>query len=105
MIARIWHGWTTVGTADAYEQLLRHEIFAGIGARKLPGFSGIDLLRNDGAEEVEFITIMWFESLDDVRAFAGPDFETAVVPPPARALLKRFDATSAHYEVRHRFGH
>ena len=103
MIARIWHGWTTVDQADAYEQLLRHEIFEGISARQLPGFAGIDLLRKNGHDEVEFITVMWFESLTDVRSFAGADFETAVVPPSARALLKRFDARSAHYEVRERF--
>jgi hypothetical protein len=103
MIARIWHGWTTVAQADAYEQLLRHEIFEGINSRKLPGFLGIDLLRKSGESEVEFITVMWFESLADVRAFAGEDFETAVVPPSAQALLKRFDAKSAHFEVRDRF--
>lgn len=105
MIARIWHGWTTVAQADAYEQLLRHEIFDGIHARQLPGFFGIDLLRKDGRDEVEFITVMWFDSLSSVRSFAGEDFETAVVPPPAQALLKRFDAKSAHYEVRDRFNH
>ena len=103
MIARIWHGWTTVAQADAYEQLLRHEIFAGIGARKMHGFLGIDLLRRDAGEEVEFITMMWFDSLGDVRLFAGPDYETAVVPPEARALLTRFDATSGHFDVRERW--
>jgi antibiotic biosynthesis monooxygenase (ABM) superfamily enzyme len=102
MIARIWHGWTTVAQADAYEQLLRHEIFEGIGARKLPGFSGIDLLRRDAGDEVEFVTMMWFDSLADVTSFASPDYETAVVPPAARALLKRFDAKSAHFHVRER---
>ena len=99
MIARIWHGWTSPAQADAYENLLRHEIFEGISGRKLPGFTGIDLLRRAAADEVEFITIMWFESLDAVRSFAGEDFETAVVPPAARALLKRFDARSAHFDV------
>ena len=102
MIARIWHGWTSVAQADAYERLLRHEIFEGISARQLPGFTGIDLLRRDSAEEVEFMTVMWFESIAAVRSFAGEDFETAVVPPAARALLKRFDARSAHYDVRER---
>jgi hypothetical protein len=42
---------------------------------------------------------MWFESLDAVRAFAGPDYEVAVVPPKARALLLTFDSRSAHYDV------
>ena len=102
MIARIWHGWTTVAQADAYEQLLRHEVFEGINSRRIPGFLGIDLLRREEGEEVAFMTVMWFESIAAVRSFAGEEFETAVVPHEARALLKRFDARSAHYDVRER---
>lgn len=102
MISRIWHGWTSYENAAAYEELLRTEIFEGIVGRTIEGFLGIDLLRRDHAQEVEFVTIMWFASLPAVRAFAGTDFEAAVVPPAARALLRRFDARSAHYEVRER---
>lgn len=100
MIARIWYGWTTPANADAYEALLREEIFVGIGNRAIKGYRGIDLLRLDGDHEVEFVTVMRFDSLDSVRAFAGDDYEVAVVPPKARALLARFDARSRHYEVR-----
>lgn len=99
MIARIWHGWTTPHNADAYERLLRSEIFPGIIARDIDGFLGIDLLRRDGEEEVEFVTIMWFRSLATIQAFAGADHEVAVVPLAAQALLNRFDARSAHYET------
>lgn len=99
MIARVWHGWTRPENADAYERLLRAEIFVGIEARGIEGFRGIDLLRRVRSDEVEFVTVMWFESLAAVRAFAGTDHEAAVVPPAARALLERFDARSAHYEV------
>jgi len=102
MISRIWHGWATKTNADAYETLLRNEIFEGIEHRKIPGFLGIDLLRREHPNEVEFVTIMWFASLDAVRAFSGEDYEAAVVPPAARLLLSRFDARSAHYEVRER---
>jgi len=100
MICRIWHGWTTPANADAYEGLLRSEIFHGIAERRIPGYRGIELLRKAGAESVEFVTMMWFDSIEAVRAFAGPDYEVAVVPPAARALLQRFDARSAHYDVR-----
>ena len=99
MIARLWHGWTTPPDADAYERLLRSEVFPGILARGIEGFCGIDLLRRDGEGECEFITIMWFTSLAAIRAFAGADHEVAVVPPAAQALLQRFDARSAHYET------
>jgi heme-degrading monooxygenase HmoA len=100
VICRIWHGWTVSANADAYEHLLREEIFAGIAARGIAGYRGIELLRRGVGDEVEFVTVMWFESLADVRRFAGEDYERAVVPAPARALLARFDERSAHYEVR-----
>jgi heme-degrading monooxygenase HmoA len=99
MICRIWHGWTSPANAHHYEALLRSEIFAGIAARQIAGFRGIDLLRHDGPNEVEFVTVMWFDSLESVREFAGPDHEAAVVPPEARRLLVRFDARSSHYDV------
>ena len=100
MISRIWHGWTTQGNADAYEALLQREVFVGIQGRKIPGFKSIQLFRRNHESEVEFVTIMWFDSLDSVRTFAGEDYEVAVVPPSARALLSRFDARSQHYEVK-----
>ena len=100
MIVRIWHGWTTPGNAAAYEQLLQTEIFSGIGARRIPGYRGIQLLRRSLPDTVEFVTIMRFDGLEAVRAFAGPAYETAVVPPQARALLLHFDERSAHYELR-----
>jgi heme-degrading monooxygenase HmoA len=99
MINRIWHGWTSRQNADAYERLLRSEIFKGIEHRQIRGYRGIHLLRRDVPEGVEFVTVMWFDSLEAVKAFAGADFESAVVPPKARALLSRFDARSAHYNV------
>lgn len=100
MIARIWHGWTSPANADAYEALLKTEIFVGIGERQIPGYQGIRLLRRALDDEVEFVTIMWFDALDAVREFAGEDYEAAVVPPKARTLLSHFDARSQHYEVR-----
>jgi antibiotic biosynthesis monooxygenase (ABM) superfamily enzyme len=100
MIKRIWHGWTTPANADAYEQLLKDEIFVGIGNRRISGYRGIQLLRRNVGKEVEFVTIMTFDSLESVREFAGKDYEAAVVPKEARALLSHFDQRSQHYEVR-----
>ena len=100
MISRIWHGWTQPANADAYEVLLKSEIFVSIQNRQIEGYRGIYLLRRDLADEVEFVTIMWFDSIEAVRTFAGPDYEVAVVPPAARAYLSHFDARSQHYEVR-----
>jgi heme-degrading monooxygenase HmoA len=100
MIGRIWHGWTTPDNADAYESLLRHEILLGIQDRQIEGFRGIQLLRRDLGTEVEFVTMMWFDSIEAIRVFAGEDYEAAVVPPKARELLSRFDERSQHYEIR-----
>lgn len=100
MICRIWHGWTTPANADAYERLLRTEVFHGIAGRAITGYHGIELLRRDVGSEAEFVTMMWFDSLDAVREFAGAAYEESVVPPAARALLSHFDARAAHYDVR-----
>lgn len=100
MILRTWHGWTVPENADAYEALLKEEIFVGIANRNIPGYHGIRLLRRTIGNEVEFVTIMTFEDVDSVRQFAGEEYETAVVPPKARALLARFDQRSQHYDLR-----
>ena len=100
MISRIWHGWATLGNADKYEAMLKEEIFVGIQNRHIRGFKGIQLLRREVGDEVEFVTIMLFDSLDDVREFAGEDYEMAVVPEKARAVLSHFDERSQHYEIR-----
>ena len=100
MISRVWYGWTSRGNADAYERLLLTTILPTIDARLPVGYRGAFLYRRDVGEEVEFVTTMLFDSLDAVRAFAGDDYEVAVVPPAARAVLSRFDPRSAHYEVK-----
>jgi heme-degrading monooxygenase HmoA len=99
MISRVWYGFTSPQNADAYEALLKSQIFPGILARKIEGFLRIELFRRSADDEVEFVTLMWFTSLAAVQAFAGEKWEEAVVPPAARAMLKRFDARSKHYEV------
>jgi hypothetical protein len=98
MIARIWHGWTKPENADAYEGLLRDEMFPSI--RRIEGSQGAYLLRRDAGPEVEFVTITLFTSLYAVRRFAGDDYETAVLHPKAHALLSRYDPRSVHYEIR-----
>ena len=100
MISRIWHGWTTHANADSYESLLKTEIFIGIQSRRIQGYQGIQLFRRTLQDEVEFVTVMWFDTIDAIRKFAGEDYEVAVVPPKARELLNRFDSRSQHYEVR-----
>ena len=98
-ISRIWHGYTTHENADSYETLLRSEIFPHIQNRNITGFNSIQLLRRVINDETEFITIMQFNNIQAVKDFAGENYEKAVVPEAARKVLKRFDATSQHYEI------
>jgi heme-degrading monooxygenase HmoA len=97
MISRVWHGWTTRDNANAYETLLRSEVLPGI--HRVRGFKGAKVLRRDLRDEVEFVTITLFDSLEAVKQFAGEDYEVAVILPEAQRLLSRFDARSAHYET------
>ena len=100
MISRLWHGWASERDADRYEDLIRSTIFPGILDRKIAGLERIELHRRSLGTEVEFITVMWFTSMDAVTAFAGAGWETSVVPPAARAILAHFDEKAQHYEVR-----
>ena len=100
MIFRIWHGWTTLQNADTYENLLKKEIFPTIASKNLSGYRGIQLLRRQLNDEVEFITIMQFDSLKAVKQFAGEDYEKSYVPDNARKVLSKHDERSQHYEMK-----
>ena len=105
-IKRVWHGYTTHQNAPKYEALLEAEVFPGIEAKNIPGYRAIELLRREYEDEVEFVTIMTFDSLQNVIDFQGEDYATAYVPDAAQKVLKRWDKTSAHFEVRagHNYG-
>lgn len=98
MISRIWHGWTTAENADKYESLLRADVLPGI--HRIRGYTGAYLLRRAAADdEVEFIAMTQFTDMSAVIAFAGKDYERAVIEPGARKLLSHYDARSAHYQT------
>ena len=98
-IKRIWHGWTTPENADKYETLLHDEVFPGIEAKNIPGYKSIELLRFQKGDEVEFVTIMTFESLQNVIDFQGQNYTRCYVPDAAKLVLKRWDPESEHYET------
>jgi heme-degrading monooxygenase HmoA len=100
MIARHWTGATRREDAEAYERLLRETVLPGLDG--IEGYQGGYVLRRDIGDEVEFVVVNLFASLDAVRAFAGPDYETAVFEPEARRLLSRAEPRALHFEVRHR---
>ena len=98
-VCRLWRGWTTLENADAYERVVRDEVIPGIEARRIAGFRHIDLMKRDVGDEVEFQTLMWFDSLDAIKAFIGEDYSVSHVPAAAQAVLSRFDERAAHFEV------
>jgi antibiotic biosynthesis monooxygenase (ABM) superfamily enzyme len=98
MVARIWRGYcSTREHADAYEAMLKPELLPGISAKK--GYRGSHLMRRHAGTEIEFITILFFDSLDDIKALTGPEYETAVIPPERKQHLSRYDAKATHYDV------
>jgi len=101
MIARIWHGWTSRENAEKYERLLREEVLLEIAKRSIPGYKGAEIFIHEDAQndEVEFITLLRFETLDAVKIFAGKDYETPVIPPECKKLLKRHSEKSRHYRI------
>jgi heme-degrading monooxygenase HmoA len=98
MIARVWKGWTSAENADAYEKLLREVVYPGL--RTIPGYQGGYIFRQDTKGESEFVTVNLFESLEAVKAFAGPDYETPVFEPEARHLLSKVEPIARHYDVK-----
>ena len=97
MITRLWRGWTTIGNASAYERFLLNELFPSM--REIPGFRGADVLRRIEHEEVAFVTLTRFDSVDAIRAFAGDDYETPVLEPQALALLSRYEQRALHFDT------
>ena len=97
MIGRLWHGYTTPKDAEIYQEMLLTKILPGI--HRVDGYKGTYLLRKDGADEVEFITLTLWDSLDAVKRFAGPDYEASVIAPEAKHLMIRHDERSVHYQA------
>ena len=98
MIARIWHGWTIPEDAKAYENLLRDEIFPSITAREIKGYHGAELFVREDGDEVEFVTLLRFDSMDAVSEFAGPEESKPMIFPKAEALITRMER-ARHYRV------
>jgi hypothetical protein len=97
MITRLWQGHTTHENADAYESFIRTEIFPKL--QEVRGFLGGKLLRRNLFQEVEFVALTHFDSLDSVRAAAGDEYGCIIIPETGRKLLSRFDQRVAIYEV------
>jgi antibiotic biosynthesis monooxygenase (ABM) superfamily enzyme len=98
MIARHWRGWTKAGNANAYETLLKTRVLPEL--KRIAGYRGGYILRSDATDEAEFVLVNFFDDIEAVRAFAGPNYATPVIEPEARLLLSRVESIARHYEVR-----
>jgi antibiotic biosynthesis monooxygenase (ABM) superfamily enzyme len=98
MIARIWHGWTKGADAKTYENMLRDEIFPSIAARNIKGYRGAELFIREDGDEMEFVTLLRFDSIDAVKEFAGSDESKPVIFPGVEKLLTRKEQ-ARHYHV------
>jgi len=99
MTARILHGWTQKADSNAYEDMLRNEIFPSIAARNIKGYHGAELFIREDGDEIEFVTLLRFDSMDAVKEFAGTDEGKPVIYPKTEGLLTRMDDRSQHYRI------
>jgi len=90
MIKRIWRGWATKDNADSYFDVLTNQV--------IPGYKGVEVLRKDNGDEVEFMTIITFDSIQNVIDFQGEDYTRAYIPDVAKSVLKRWENECIHYE-------
>jgi hypothetical protein len=100
VICRMWRGWTTPQNADAYELYLRDELFPRL-QRELAdnGYRGFHILRQPGGDKVQFITLVWFTSIEVVKAFAGDDHERPYISETAAKLLSDYADRCEHFEL------
>jgi antibiotic biosynthesis monooxygenase (ABM) superfamily enzyme len=97
VIARVWRGATTAEDGDAYAAYVEETGMAS--ARQLAGSRGTLVLRRVVGDRAEFETVLLFESLDDVRAFAGDEIEKAVFYREDDRYLVERDLGVSHHEV------
>jgi len=97
-IARIWRGYTRMDDAKTFENFLKQEVFPNFD-KGLTGYLGGQLLKRSLDDRIEFTTIMWFDSIDSIKLFAGEDYETAHIDPGVQTLLSDYDRKSSHSEI------
>jgi heme-degrading monooxygenase HmoA len=97
MIARTWRGRANAAQAHLYSEHFSEAVLPRL--RALTGFVGASLLRRADGDEVEYIVLTYWDSMEAVARFAGPTPDVAVVDAEARAALISFDEQVLHYDV------
>jgi hypothetical protein len=96
-VKRIWHGSTTPENAEEYQELLHRVVFPEIEAKEIRGYQCVEVFRRDLDKEVEFMTMMTFDSIQDIIEFMGEDYEKSYVSEAAQKVLKHWDKVATHY--------
>ena len=99
-IIRTWRGWTTIKNASIYEDMLTNEVFPTVKKNGVTGLEKVSISTKNINHEVEFFLILQFDSLDAVKSFAGEKYNDAYIPDNAKQVLKRYDKTAEHYELK-----
>lgn len=99
-IIRTWKGWTTIENAPIYEDMLINEVFPAVKKKGVNGLEKVSISTKIKKDEVEFLLILQFDSLDAVKKFAGEKYKIAYIPENAQRVLLRYEETAQHYEFR-----
>lgn len=97
MIARVWHGRTLTARADDFEKYL-----GASGVKKMlatDGNHGVEVLRRTDGAQTDFVVISYWESIEAVKRFAGPDYQRAVILPRDSEYLIEVEPGVVHYEL------
>ena len=97
MILREWRARASQASAERYPAHFRSSVLPAL--RQIDGFLDARLYRKPSGEEIEYLVLSRWRSLEAVKAFAGTDYERAVVEPEAAAALLSFDRAVRHYEL------
>jgi heme-degrading monooxygenase HmoA len=97
-IVRIWGGYGTQAGVDRYcREHFPNSVLPHL--RSIDGFVEAKVLTRTGQGETELVVATTWDSIESVKAFAGNDYERAVVEPVVRELLTRFDDRVTHFSV------
>ena len=99
-IIRTWKGWTSIENASIYEDMLVHEVFPEVKKKGVLGLEKVSISTQNIEDEVEFFLVLQFDSIDSVKLFAGENYKNAYIPENAKKVLKRYDKTAEHFELK-----
>jgi len=97
-IVRVWRGYGKEAGVDRYcREHFPNSVLPQLNS--IDGFVEAKVLTRPERGETELVVATTWQSIESVKAFAGEDYDKAVVEPVVRELLNRFDERVAHFTV------